>query len=767
MAIRKYYRKKIDALSKTEILKSKTGLLKESVKKKLQKEVKKEKWNWKKICLYFLLGVFIFFVLSFVYFARQLPNPKDFEQRVIKESTKIYDRTGKIVLWEAGTDIKRSYVELDEISPYLQKATIAAEDANFYHHIGVDFKGIARALYYAIFKRGQEIPGGSTITQQFIKNALLTPERTLSRKFKEAILALELERRYSKDQILEFYLNQVPYGSIYYGAESASEHYFGKRAKDLTLTEAATLAALPQAPTYYLKDVEAREARKNWILDRMVKLGYVSQKEADLAKKEKVVLQSRPEQMLAPYFVMYAREKLSEIYGEEYHLMGLKVYSTLNWDLQNLAERKVKEWGDKAERWYGAHNMGLVAINPNNGEILAMVGGRNFNSSQVNIWTPNNAQSFQSPGSTFKPIVYAAAFKRGYTPDTILWDVKTDFGRYTPENFDRKQNGPVKMKEALARSLNIPAVKTLYLAGIENVKETAKSMGMLKSFDEKIDKNPLNLSMAIGGKSIVPLELVGAFGTFPTEGYRTLPSPILKIEDRNGNMVWENDPHKVKVLDSEIARQINYILSDNSLRAPVFGWNSWINLGPWAAAKTGTAATEKRQVTDVWTIGYTRNLVVGVWAGNNHNEPLYKNADGVNVAGPVWYHFMKEATKNEPKIAFPKYRQIKTGKPILDGYLMGRHCILYWVYKENPRGPYPTNPYLDPQFINWEKAITGFVPTETAEPTPTPKPTATSPPKPTPTTTTTPTPTTTTTPSPSPTPTLTPTPTPTEVTPTP
>lgn len=751
MATRKYYRKKIDALSSSETIKHKTRSLKETVKKRLKKEARKEKWNWKKILLYGTGAVFLIFVLVFVYFARQLPNPKDFEERVVKESTRIYDRTGKIVLWEAGTDIKRTYVNLDEISPYLQKATIAAEDANFYHHIGVDFKGIARAFYYAIFKRSEQIPGGSTITQQFIKNALLSPERTFSRKFKEIILALELERRYSKDEILEFYLNQVPYGSVYYGAETASQHYFGKRAKDLTLEEAVTLAALPQAPTYYLKDNEAREARKNWILDRMVKLGYISKEEAERTKNKKVALQSRPEQMLAPYFVMYAREKLTELYGQDYQLMGLKVYSSLNWNLQNLAEEKIKEWGDKAERWYGAKNIALAAINPHNGEILAMVGGRDFKKTQVNIWTPNNAQSFQSPGSTFKPIVYAAAFKKGYTPDTILWDVKTDFGNYAPENFDRRQSGPVKMKEALARSLNIPAVKTLYLAGINNVKETAKSMGMLKSFDEKIDKRPLNLSMAIGGKSIVPLELVGAFGTFATEGYRTLPSPIIKIEDRNGKIIWENNPYKVKVLDTEIARQINYILSNNSLRAPVFGWNSWINLGPWAAAKTGTAATEKRQVTDVWTIGYTRNLVVGVWAGNNHNEPLYRNADGVNVAGPLWFHFMKEATKNEPKIAFPKYTPVRTGKPILDGYLMGRHCILYWVDKDNPRGPYPTNPYNDPQFWRWEKAITGFAIEEKPTPTPTPKPTQNLNPTPTPTPTPTPIPTST----PTPTPTLT------------
>lgn len=735
MATRKYYRENtlVPLLQKKGVKKS--------------TKPKKERPRWLKILGYVFVFFLVIFVGLYIYFARQLPNPKDFQERIVKQSTRIYDRSGATLLYEAGGDVKRTYIKLEDISPYLQKATIAAEDANFYSHFGIDAKGFARIFYYAIFRRGERIPGGSTITQQFIKNALLTPERSISRKVKEAILSLELERRYSKNQILEFYLNQVPYGSIYYGVESASQHYFQKSAKNLTISEAATLAALPQSPSRYLKNEEARNERKDWVLDRMAKLGFITKDEAELAKDEKITLQDASEQMTAPYFVDEVSKQLAEMYGkEDYQLMGLKVYTTLDYNLQTLAEKTISDFGPKTEKNFGAKNMALVSINPKNGEVLAMVGGRNFEKSQVNIWTPDEAASFQSPGSAFKPIVYANAFKRGYTPDTIVWDVKTDFGNYAPDNYDMKQRGPIKMKEALAQSLNIPAVKTLYLGGIQEAGNTAKSMGMIQSFNSTIDSKKLNLSMAIGGKGIVPIELVSAFGVFATEGQRNLPNYILKIEDQKGKVIYEKSSSSTKVLDAEIARNINSILSDNSLRAPMFGSNSALNLGAWAAVKTGTAATQKGDVTDVWTVGYTRNLVTGVWIGNNHNESLRKGSDGSNVAGPVWNSFMKQATKNEPKIAFPAYKKVKTGKAILDGTLPGKHCILYWVTKENPRGGYPKNPALDPQYVKWESAINGFavIPTETptAVPVtaaPTPTPTATLTPTSTPTSTVTPT----------------------------
>ncbi|MFH0987519.1 MAG: transglycosylase domain-containing protein, partial [Patescibacteria group bacterium] len=690
-------------------------------------EKNKRSRRWLKWLGIFSVLSFVALIGVFAYFANQLPNPGEFEKRIIVESTKIYDRSGRQLLYEAGKDIKRTYVQLEEISPDLQKATIAAEDDSFYSHPGIDLKGIARAILF----RGEK-GGGSTITQQFIKNAMLTPEKTFSRKIKEIILSLELERRYSKDKILEFYLNQVPYGSIFYGVEAASQNYFGKPASSLTLAEAAALASITRLPTYYLNNPDIREERKNWVLDRMVALNFVSQDEAEKAKKEKVAIKVSPGRISAPYFVQEVEKQLFDMYGDGYKRMGLRVITTLNYKLQKTAEETVKDWSKKLKSWYNAGNAALVSINPQNGQILAMVGGRDFKESQVNIWTPQEKKSFQSPGSSFKPIVYATAFKKGYTPDTVLWDVRTDFGgdpKYVPKNYDGKFRGPVEMEEALAQSLNIPAVKTLYLAGVDEVANTAKSMGMIESFKEYEDSG---LSMAIGGKEVVPLELVSAFGVFSTEGTRHLPSYILKIEDRNDKTIFEPEVHPIKVLDSEICRQINYILSNNSLRAPMFGSRSWLYLGPWAAAKTGTAATQSGKITDAWTIGYTTTLVTGVWVGNNDNQPMYSSA--ANAAAPIWNNFMKEATKGQPHQGFTVPKRVKTGKAVLDGWLplvkvkidkiSGKlatsltpdemvvektfyepHSILYFVDRDDPRGEYPQNPEKDPMFKNWEAGV--------------------------------------------------------------
>jgi 1A family penicillin-binding protein len=709
--------------------------------------LKNKRGKLKKV-LWFLggvLGVTLLFILGvFIYFALKLPPVEFFEQRIVEESTKIYDRTGTVLLYEVGGSLengqilKRTYVPLEKISPYLQKAIVAAEDKNFYKHFGIDPKAMLRALYIFIKTKGKVAQGASTITQQLVKNSLLTPEKTLKRKIQEIILSVMIERRYGKDKILEFYLNQINFGSVFYGVESAAQNYFGKSAKDLTLSESATLAAITQAPGFYLKNKEAREKRKNWILDRMVELKMISKEEAEKAKEEKISLEIKPAIMKAPYFTHEVLKILEDLYGKDFGSMGLKVKTTLSIKLQELAEKTINEWKDKIEKNFGAKNVALVALDPKSGEILAMVGGRDFKESQVNIWMPTTKEGFQSPGSAFKPIVYATAFSKGYTPETILWDVKTDFGiqgkSYIPLNFDKKERGPVKMAEALAQSLNIPAVETLYLAGIQDVIEQAKKMGMLQTFDQKIDPTVPGLSMAVGGKSVHPLELVSAFGVFAAEGKRYLPHFILEIEDRNGKIIYAPESYPVQALSKEVAQMINWILSDNSLRAPIFGANSYLNLGPFAAIKTGTAAFEENKPTDVWAIGYTRDLVVGVWAGNNYNEPLKPRALGANISAPIWNQFMKEATKDYQKIAFSKPNLPKTGKPILDGILPTTevvldklsqklaspltpeelretkkfpvcHSILYYVKKDDPQGPPPQKPESDPQFRNWESAV--------------------------------------------------------------
>lgn len=705
MPTRKYYR----------------TIISQSNKKRTKKQGKSHLWP--KI----LGGILIFILLlgigTFAYFAGQTPKLEDLGERIIGESTKIYDRTGTVLLYDAGEE-KKTYVKLDEISPFLQKATLAAEDDDFYNHPGIDFKSTARALLYDLFHLGESTQGGSTITQQLVKNIAFlevetTPEgetkvvgpapRTITRKIKEAIMAIEIERKYSKDQILEAYLNEISYGSVFYGIEAASEGYLQKPASELTLTEAVTLASLPQAPSYYLKNEKEREARKNWILDRMVELNFITQEDAEKSKNEKIALNAVPQAKKAPYFTDEVENQLKELYDKNYNQMGLKVITTLDVELQSLAEESINQWAQKNESWYGATNAALVSIDPNNGQILAMAGGRNYKESQVNVWTPERGEGFQSPGSAFKPIVYATAFKKGYTPDTILWDAKTNFSLsgkpYSPDNYDMKQRGPIKMKEALAQSLNIPAVKTVYLAGINETASTAKSMGMIKSFDQTLDKTSPNLGMAIGGKSIVPLELVSAYGVFATEGTRYLPNYILKIENANGEVVYQPESHPVQALNAEICRQINSILSDNNLRAPMFGSRSKLYLNSWTAVKTGTAATENGKITDAWTIGYTKDLVTGVWVGNNNNKAMYGKADGSYVAAPIWNTFMKEAEKNTTPKAFTPPKQVKTGKPILDGVLPGSHSILWWVDKDNPRGDYPKNPFDDPMTKNWEAGV--------------------------------------------------------------
>jgi membrane peptidoglycan carboxypeptidase len=715
--------------------------------KERKRGIKNKKTHlWPKIVGGVLLFFFLLGIGAFTYFASQTPNIEDLGERTVLESTKIYDRSGSNLLYEAGEQ-KKTSVGLDQISPLLQKATLAAEDDDFYSHPGIDFKSILRALAYDILRRGESMQGGSTITQQLIKNiAFLQTEggevvgpapRTLTRKIKETIMALEMERKYSKDQILEAYLNEIPYGSVFYGIEAASEGYFQKPSSDLTSAEAATLAGITRSPTYYLKNPEERENRKNWVLDRMAELNFVTKEEAEKAKEEKIALNPTSQTKKAPYFTIEVEKQLEEMYGENYSQMGLRVYTTLDFNLQTLAENTVKDWSPKLENWYGAGNASLVSINPNNGEILAMVGGRNFEESQVNIWTPESSSGLQSPGSAFKPVVYATAFKKGYTPNTVLWDVKTNFtlgdGKpFIPDNYDLKQRGPVKMKEALGQSLNIPAVKTLYLAGIQDTINTAKSMGMIDTFD--LDSTDPGLSMAIGGKSVVPLELVSAFGVFATEGIRYLPNYILKIENSKGEVIYQPESHPIQALDSEICRQINSILSDNDLRAPMFGSRSWLYLNPWTAVKTGTASTEKGKITDAWTIGYTRDLVTGVWVGNNDNKPMYGRISGSTGAAPIWNAFMKEAEKNMTPKAFTSPKQIKTGKAVLDSYLpkttvkidkvSGKlatdktpanlieeksyyeaHSILWWAKKDDPRGEYPKNPYEDPATKNWEAGV--------------------------------------------------------------
>lgn len=718
-----------------------------------------------------IISVFIaviLFIFVFFYYSRYLPDPNAWQDRKVIESTKIYDRKNKILLYEIHGEEKRTVIAFDQIPKIIKDATIVAEDAEFYNHSGINFRGISRAVL-ADIRDKKILEGGSSITQQLIKNAYLTPERTINRKIKELILAITLERKYSKDEILNFYLNQIPYGSNSYGIEAAAQTYFNKSAKELNLTEAIYLTALPKAPSYYSpygNHGDELKARANYILDRLYDLKYISKKDYNEAEKTTVDFVTQKSRIIAPHFVIFIREYLNEKYGEDFvEKSGLKVTTTLDHDLQIIAERVVKEGAERNEI-YNAKNAALAAINPETGEILAMVGSKDYfgkpepdgcDAGKNCEFDPNVniATRLRQPGSSFKPFVYATAITNGYTPGTVIWDVPTEFNPlcswdgiaesgvnqetcYKPKNYDGRFRGPVTLKQALANSLNLPSVKILYLAGINNSINTAENMGIttLK------DRSRYGLSLVLGAAEVKLLEMVSAFGVFAADGIRREPIGILKVEDGNGRILEEYKEQSQRVIDEQAAREINDILSDNNARAPMFGLYSPLSLGEIpAAAKTGTTQdpNDETKARDAWIIGYTPSLVAGVWVGNNNNNPIEKGGAGVAAAGPVWHNFMIAALKDKPIKSFNKPEFIISEKPILNSQyqisvklkinknngllatdktppelaeeksFMEIHEILWWLNKNDPQGPAPENPESDPQFKNWEAALSNWL----------------------------------------------------------
>ncbi|MFA6296901.1 MAG: PBP1A family penicillin-binding protein [Patescibacteria group bacterium] len=714
---------------------------------------KKKSEKQRKIVIIFVAIVTFFFLVFggiFAFYAKDLPSPSKINSKNVSESTKIYDRTGETLLYEIHGGEKRTLIPLSEMPKSIQEATISAEDKNFYHHFGFDPIGIIRSALKNT--KSDERVGGSTITQQLVKNTALSSEKTYTRKIKELILSVEIEALYTKKDILQMYLNEIPYGSNAYGIESAAETFFGKKAKDLTLAESATLAAIPQAPTYYSPygaNTDALKARQEWILDRMVDDKYITKEEAEQAKQQKFAFVEKQEGIIAPHFVMYVKDLLVQKYGEkEVQKGGYKVYTTLDMNLQKIAEKVVPEGVDRNYS-YGASNAALAAVDPKTGEILAMQGSKDYfdkeNGGNVNVTIRN-----RQPGSSFKPIVYALALKRGYTPDTILYDVPTDFGNnYKPSNYDGKTHGPVTMRTALSNSLNIPAVKTLYLAGLENTINFAHDLGITTLGDP----SNYGLSLVLGGGEVKLLDEVSAFSVFANDGMKNDKKAILKVVDRNGKITQDNtkaDPKRV--VDDQIARQLSSMLSDTNARQMVFGSAPNLRLSDRpVAVKTGTTENFK----DAWTVGYTPSIAAGVWVGNNDGAPMNAGSDGSYVAAPIWHSFMEQALANKPVEEFPGYDPIKVDKPVLMGKsgseqkvriekttkklatndcpaddveeitVRSAHCILYYVDKDNPRGEVPKNPAVDPQFRNWESGVLAWagkdnkgitqIPTETTD----------------------------------------------------
>lgn len=682
--------------------------------------------------------------LGFVWwFSRDLPSADKLIKRDIALSTKIYDRTGTVVIYDIHGDEKRTMIELKDIPAYAQQATITAEDRQFYAHHGFNLKGMIRALLKNLLHGDLYGQGGSTITQQLVKNAILGQQKTYARKFKELVLSYRIENKYSKDDILKMYLNEIPYGSVVYGIEAASQTFFGKSAKNLTLAEAALIASIPKLPTYYSPYGNNKDkliARQIYILDAMVEQGYITKDEAEAAKKEELKFKPPKESIIAPHFVMYVKELLAEKYGEKFmEEGGLKVYTTIDLDKQKKAEEAVKNGVEKIKN-FKASNGALVAIDPKTGQILAMVGSKDYFDME-NDGNFNVALSPRQPGSSFKPLVYLNLLEKEYTTETILFDLVTNFKPknvkgtdYIPHNYSGKEYGPVTIRKALAGSLNIPAVKALYLAGLDNVLELAKRFG----YTTLDDKNRFGLSLVLGGGEVKLLEHTAAYGVLAREGVKHPTAAILKIENKSGDIIEEYKPKEEVVIDAEVVRKMNDILSDDEARSYIFGKGSKLTLqGRPVCAKTGTTNDYK----DGWIIGYTPSLVAGVWVGNNDNSEMTRGADGSKVAAPIWNDFMlsvlgkadsqgaspiegfkKPSPDNPEKIMLNgKYiREIQVKIDKKSGKLANEFCpeslietktynelhsILYYVNKNNPRGQMPEHPENDPQFEEWEAVV--------------------------------------------------------------
>ncbi len=686
--------------------------------------------SWRNVLLTFVLALFGFGFLAgggvlLVVATTPAPDIDSFSSRQVDQSTKIYDRTGQVLLYDYNRDTKRNIVPLTAISPHTINATIAIEDSSFYEHAGIRFTSIIRAaLVNAI--GGTISQGGSTITQQVVKNELLTSKKSVIRKIHELALAVKLEQSYSKDQILETYLNSIPYGSTLYGIEAASESYFGRPAKDLSLAQAAYLAAMIQAPSYYSPygtHQNELAARKDFVLERMRVLGFIDDTTYTSALAEKVSFAPAGQHaIVAPHFVFYILSKLEEMYGANALMSGLRVTTTLDADLAAKAESIVNRYALENVKKFKASNASLIAIDPPTGQILAMVGSRNFFDKEID-GQYNATLSLRQPGSAMKPFIYGLALMRGYTRNTVVFDVPTQFSTacqpsettnntspcYAPVNYDGAFRGPMTFETALAQSINIPAIKTLYLVGIQNAINLAKSFGLTTLGDP----DQYGLTLVLGGGEVRLLDLTGAYTVFANDGVFNTPTGILEVIDAKGNILHKFSAQSSIVLPANIARDVSAMLSDAPARLPEYPLNSPLSFSGYdVAVKTGTTDDTR----DAWVIGYTPSIAIGVWTGNNDNSAMVKSVAGF-IAAPMWHEVMVYALLKYPKTFFSEPSPIYSSVPPM---LQGNwrvpdrqgsiipHSLLYWTDKDNPQGPPPLNPSEDPQFSYWEYAISAW-----------------------------------------------------------
>ena len=661
-----------------------------------------------------ILGLFFAGSIVLWMMTLELPDLSGFENRRVAESTKIYDRTGEILLYDIHDDIRRTVISFEDISEHIKHALVAIEDDNFYNHNGIDimaiFRAIVRNLQDGDLLGGQ---GGSTITQQVLKNALLSSDKKLERKLKEWVLAPRLENLFTKDEILSIYLNEIPFGGNIYGVQEASLRFFGKEARFISIPEAAYLASLPKAPTYfspYGNNLEKLESRKNLVLKKMREFDYITEDEYQQALATEIEFQKQEQfGIKAPHFVFYVRELLEKTYGEDIvERGGLKVITTLDWELQSKSEEITKKYALINAASYDAENAAMVGIDPKTGQILTMVGSRDYFDEEID-GNFNIATTKRQPGSTFKPFVYVRAFEEGYLPHTKVYDVPTEFSAtcarggncYNPSNYDDVFVGPISFRNALAQSRNIPAVKALYLVGVNDVLDLARRFGIksLKGADE------YGLTLVLGGGEVQPLEMASAYGVFANQGVFNESTPLLEVRDQNNNILTEFEANPKFVMDRNTTNTISDVLSDNPARTPLFGASSHLFFqGQDVAAKTGTT----NDYRDAWIIGYTPNFVLATWAGNNDNRSIQQRRGGLLVT-PMWREALNFILPTRPIESFPSpvYPNLETVKPILAGVLDTEepHSILHYINKNNPQGPQPLNPSSDPQYSLWERGV--------------------------------------------------------------
>ena len=694
----------------------------------------------------FFGGIIFLWISTF-----KVPDLKTISERRVSESTKIYDRTGEILLYDLHKDTKRTLIPFEEISSTIKNATVAIEDAEFYQHNGVKPIAFLRSIL-ANLKTMSYGQGGSTITQQVVKNSILTTEKKITRKLKEWVLAYKLEQIMTKEEILALYLNEAPYGGNIYGIEEASLTFFGKNSKDLSLVESAYLAAIPQAPTFYSpygNNRDRLEIRKNLVLSQMFKNNFINEEEYLEAIKVNLEFKKREETGIrAPHFVMYVKEYLENKYGKNITEDGMKIITTLDYDLQNEGEIIAKKYALENEDKFNAENASIIAIDSSTGQILTMVGSRDYFDENID-GNFNISLALRQPGSAFKPFVYATAFNKGYTPETVVFDLKTEFSTtcnpdgtpkdpneteedntcYSPTNYDGVFRGPISFREALAQSINVPAIKALYLAGLPESLQIAKEMGV-----ENLGSiNQYGLTLVLGGGEVSLLNITNAYATFSNNGIKNVVTSILKIEDKDGNIIEQFNPRPRRVLSKQTSLMISDILSDNEARTPAFGVYSPLYFGEQQiASKTGTT----NDYRDAWIIGYSNKIAFGAWAGNNDNTSMEKKVAGFVVA-PMWHDFVIEVLKKYPTEDFeqPEKLPLSDMRPVLRGTWLGGetyvidkisgklvteytpeelyeekvlqdiHSILYWVDKKNPQGPKPTSPETDSQFEAWEYRV--------------------------------------------------------------